>query len=261
VSVAKVGIIGGSGLYESGIFQPKETLKISTPYGAPSAPVEIGELDGTTVAFIPRHGKGHVYPPHAVNYRANVWAMKELGVKAIVSPCAVGSLKEEMRPGDFIIPDQFIDFTKTRQYTFFDGGKTHHVPAADPFCPELAKLFHDQGKKLGLSIHPKGTYVCVEGPRFSTRAESKMFRQYADIIGMTLVPEINLSIEAGICYVSVAMITDYDVWAEKPVDVKEILATMAANTENVKKLMKAAVPLIPKLPPCKCADAVKYSGV
>jgi 5'-methylthioadenosine phosphorylase len=248
----KVGIIGGSGLYESGIFQPKETLKMSTPYGAPSSPVEIGELDGKTVAFIPRHGKGHIYPPHAVNYRANVWAMKELGVKAIISPCAVGSLKEEMKPGDFIIPDQF---------TFFDGGKTHHVPAADPFCPVLSKLFYEQGKKLGLCMHPKGTYVCVEGPRFSTRAESKMFRQYADIIGMTLVPEINLSIEAGICYVAVAMITDYDVWAEKPVDVKEILATMAANTENVKRLMKAVVPLVPDRPSCKCEDAVKYSGI
>ena len=257
----RIGIIGGSGLYESGIFEPKESLKVSTPYGAPSGTVEIGELQGRKVAFLPRHGKGHVYPPHAVNYRANIWAMKELEVQMIISPCAVGSLKEDMKPGDFIIPDQFIDFTKTRTYTFFDGGKTYHVPAADPFCPDISKIFYEKGKALGLRMHPKGTYACVEGPRFSTRAESKMFRQYADIIGMTLVPEINLAIEAGMCYTSVAMITDYDVWAEKPVDVKEILATMAANTDNVKKLMKAAIPALPLAPKCKCADAVKYAGI
>jgi len=257
----RVGVIGGSGLYESGIFEPKETLNVSTPYGAPSGSIEIGEVQGRKVAFLPRHGKGHIYPPHAVNYRANIWAMKELGVKMIISPCAVGSLKEEMKPGDFIIPDQFIDFTKTRSYTFFDGGKTYHIPAADPFCPELSKVFYEKGKSLGLRIHPKGTYICVEGPRFSTRAESRMFRQHADIIGMTLVPEINLAIEAGMCYASVAMITDFDVWAEKPVDVKEILATMAANTDNVKRLMKAAIPALPEAPKCKCADAVKYAGV
>lgn len=257
----RIGIIGGSGLYESGIFEPQESLRVSTPYGAPSGNVEIGELQGRKVAFLPRHGKGHVYPPHAVNYRANIWAMKELGVMTIISPCAVGSLKEDMRPGDFILPDQFIDFTKTRNYTFFDGGKTYHIPAADPFCPDISKVFYEKGKSLDLRMHPKGTYVCVEGPRFSTRAESKMFRHYADIIGMTLVPEINLAIEAGMCYASVAMITDYDVWAEKPVDIKEILATMAANTENVKKLMKAAIPALPQAPKCKCADAVKYAGI
>jgi 5'-methylthioadenosine phosphorylase len=258
---ASIGIIGGSGLYESGLFKPRESLKVSTPYGAPSGNVEVGEVAGRTVAFIPRHGKGHVYPPHSVNYRANVWAMKELGVTAIISPCAVGSLREEMRPGDFCLPDQFIDFTKSRRYTFFDSGKTYHVPAADPFCPELSRVFIEKGRGLGLRIHPKGTYVCVEGPRFSTRAESRMFREHADIIGMTLVPEINLAIEAGMCYVSVAMITDYDVWADKPVDVKEVLATMAANTENVKKLMSAAIPAIVEKRSCKCADAVKHAGV
>ncbi|MBI5001137.1 MAG: S-methyl-5'-thioadenosine phosphorylase [Euryarchaeota archaeon] len=256
----KVGIIGGSGLYESGLFEHSETIKTTTPFGAPSAAVEIGSIDGMKVAFLPRHGKGHVLPPHSVNYRANIWAMKDLGVERIISPCAVGSLKEQMRPGDFCTPDQFIDFTKSRRYTFYDGGKTSHVSAADPFCPELSKLFYDKGKEQKLRIHPKGTYVCVEGPRFSTRAESRMFRQYADIIGMTLVPEVNLAIEMGMCYVSVAMITDYDVWAEKPVDAKEIIATMTANTDNVRRLMKAAIPAI-KDRKCRCADAIKHAGI
>ncbi|MEW5937286.1 MAG: S-methyl-5'-thioadenosine phosphorylase [Candidatus Thermoplasmatota archaeon] len=259
VRTLKIGIIGGSGL-ESGLFEPSETLKISTPYGAISAPVEVGTMDGVEIAFIPRHGRGHVYPPHAVNYRANVWAMKELGVERLISPCAVGSLKEALKPGDFCIPDQFIDFTKSRNYTFFDGGKTYHVPAADPFCPELSEHFLRVGEREGLRMHPGGTYICIEGPRFSTRAESRMFREFGEIIGMTLVPEINLAIEAGLCYLSLAMITDYDVWAEKPVDAQAVIATMRANTENVRRLLKAAVPTIPKRR-CGCAEAIKSAGV
>lgn len=260
MSILKIGIIGGSGLYDAGLFERSRTLKISTPYGTPSAPVEVGVMDGVEIAFIPRHGKAHEYPPHAVNYRANVWSMKELGVERLISPCAVGSLKEALKPGDFCIPDQFIDFTKRRDYTFFDGGETYHVPAADPFCPELARHFLRLGEREGLRVHPSGTYVCIEGPRFSTRAESRMFRQLGDVIGMTLVPEINLAIEAGLCYLSLAMITDYDVWTEKPVDVQQIIATMRANTDNVRRLLKAAVPAIPERG-CGCAEAIKGAGV
>jgi 5'-methylthioadenosine phosphorylase len=257
---ADIGIIGGTGVYDPGLFSSKHEIKVHTPYGEPSDLVTIGEYSGIKIAFIPRHGRGHRIPPHSINSRANIWALKQLGVKRIIAPSAVGSLQEGYRPGDIAIPDQFIDFTKKRQYTFYDGGQVCHVSVADPFCPELCSTAIDRMKKLKFPMHNKATYVCVEGPRFSTRAESKFFRDVlkADIIGMTLVPEVNLAREAEICYVSVAMVTDYDVWADKPVSSVEIIETLAKNVEKTKKLIADIVPTIPaEREKCGCGNALE----
>lgn len=257
--MVKIGIIGGSGFYE--LLEDPREVKIATPYGSPSAPVQVGKLEGMEVAFIPRHGIGHTIPPHKVNYRANIWALHKLGVERIIGVNAVGSLQEEYKPGDIVFVDQFIDFTKKRDYTFYDGGKVYHVGFADPFCPEIRKVLIDSAKELGLQFKETGTYICIEGPRFSTRAESRMFRQFADIIGMTLVPEINLARELEICYANISMVTDYDVWAEKPVDTKEVLETMAKNIDNVKALLKLAVPRIPEKRDCPCSKALENAGI
>ncbi len=257
---ADIGIIGGTGVYDPGLFSSKHEIKVHTPYGEPSDLVTIGEYSGIKIAFIPRHGRGHRIPPHSINSRANIWALKQLGVKRIIAPSAVGSLQEGYRPGDIAIPDQFIDFTKKRQYTFYDGGQVCHVSVADPFCPELCSTAIDRMKKLKFPMHNKATYVCIEGPRFSTRAESKFFRDVleADIIGMTLVPEVNLAREAEICYVSVATVTDYDVWADKPVSSVEIIETLAKNVEKTKKLIADIVPTIPaKREKCGCGNALE----
>jgi 5'-methylthioadenosine phosphorylase len=258
---ARIGIIGGSGIYDPDLFENVEKVRLRTPYGSPSAPLEVGDYKGVKVAFMPRHGHGHTIPPHMLNFRANIWAMKELGVERIISPCAVGSLQENLKPKDFVVVDQFIDFTKNRHYTFFDGGRTYHVSMADPFCETLRKVVINEGKSIGVPIHEKGTYICIEGPRFSTRAESKMFRNHADVIGMTAVPEASLAREAEICYVSIAMITDYDVWAEKPVNTQEILETLSTNMENIKKLLTAAIPKIPEKRDCECKEALKFAAV
>ncbi|MGB9636683.1 MAG: S-methyl-5'-thioadenosine phosphorylase [Thermoplasmata archaeon] len=256
----KIGIIGGSGLYESGLFSPEGNLKISTPYGAPSSNIEIGKIGNAHVAFLARHGKGHVLPAHKVNYRANIWALKSAGVERIYSIQTVGSLKMEMEPGHLVIPDQFIDFTKKRDYSFYDGGKTYHISMADPFCPELRKILCASAEKLGIKTHSHGTYVCIEGPRFSTRAESKMFRNFADIIGMTLVPEAQLARELEMCYASLCQITDYDVWAEKPVEAHEIITTMQKNIENIKKILADCIPATPERH-CACRNALEFAGV
>lgn len=236
-------------------------MNVSTPYGEPSASIDLGDFRGTPIAFLPRHGKGHTIPPHSINYRANVWALHHLGVRRIVSPSAVGSLKEAYKPGDFVFPDQFIDHTKTRDYTFYDGGKTIHVSLADPFCPTLREHFTGHARALGLSVHETGTYVCIEGPRFSTRAESRMLRQFAEIIGMTACPEAQLAREMEICYLSVAMVTDYDVWAEQPVDVPVILKTLDKNQSRAQSLLAKAVPTIPKKRTCVCASALEGAEV
>ncbi len=255
----KIGIIGGSGFYKL-LDNPRE-MKMSTPYGSPSAPVQIGRLSSVEVAFIPRHGVNHTIPPHKVNYRANIWALHELGVERVIGINAVGSLKEEYKPGDIVLVDQFIDFTKKRNYTFYDGGKVYHVSFADPFCPEMRGILGKTAGELGIPYKDKGTYACIEGPRFSTRAESRMFRQFADVIGMTLVPEINLARELAMCYANISMVTDYDVWAEKPVDTKEVLETMAKNIENVNSLLKGAIPKIPDERHCNCGKALENAGV
>lgn len=219
-------------------------------------------MEGVEVAFLSRHGSGHVLPPHKVNYRANIWAMKQLGVERIISPCAVGSLKENYRPGDLVIVDQFIDHTKRRDYTFFDGARTVHISLADPFCPEMTSLFATEAERLDIPHHVGGTYVCIEGPRFSTRAESSMFRQYADVIGMTLVPECQLARELDMCYVSLATITDYDVWAPEPVDIATVLRVMNENVEKVRNLISATLPLIPEeRQVCPCPFTLQEAGI
>jgi 5'-methylthioadenosine phosphorylase len=257
---ADIGIIGGTGVYDPGLFSSKREIKVHTPYGEPSDLVTVGEYAGAKVAFIPRHGKGHRIPPHSINSRANIWALKQLGVKRIIAPSAVGSLQDDYKPGDIATPDQFIDFTKKRQYTFYDGGQVCHVSVADPFCPELRSIAIDRIKKLKFSMHDRATYVCIEGPRFSTRAESKFFRDVmkADVIGMTLVPEVSLAREAEICYTSIATVTDYDVWADKPVSSSEIIETLAKNVEKTKKLIADLVPAIPvERKKCACGSALE----
>ncbi len=254
---ANIGIIGGTGAYDAGAFTHVRTVKIATPYGSPSAPIEVGRYQKVRLAFLPRHGKGHTIPPHLINYRANVWALHHLGVRRIISPCAVGSLKKDYKPGDFVFPDQFIDLTKRRESTFYDGGKTVHVSAADPFCPELRKLAARQAKKAGIAHHDAGAYLCIEGPRFSTRAESRMFRQFAEIIGMTACPEAQLARELEMCYLSIAMVTDYDVWAEKPVDFKGILKTLSENQAKSQAILGATLPMIPKERRCICSRALE----
>lgn len=239
-----VGIIGGSGLYD--LIENPESVEVKTPYGPPSDNVDVGIINGVEVAFIPRHGKKHVYPPHMVNYRANIWALKELGVQRIVSINAVGSLKEEFKPGDIVVPDQFVDFTRRRELTFYDGPDVYHISAADPFCHDMNSIIEEHTRKLGAPVHLGGTYVVIEGPRFSTRSESKMFRQFGDIIGMTLVPEINLADELAMCYSTIATVTDYDVWAEEPVDASEVMKTMKENEEKVKKIVFDSLPSVNK---------------
>ncbi len=250
----KIGIIGGSGLYDPGIFQDAREVKVYTPYGLPSDSIIVGTVGGRRVAFLARHGRMHRVPPHAINYRANIWALKELGVERVVSVSAVGSLREDYRPGDFVCPDQFIDMTKGRPYTFYDGPMVAHVSMADPFCPELRDLCVRMARGAGIRVHDRGTYVCIEGPRFSTRAESRLWRSWgADIIGMTLVPEVNLARELRMCYVTVAMVTDYDVWAERPVTAHEVERVMKENIERARELLRRLIPAIPEERKCGCA--------
>ena len=200
-SSPKIAIIGGTGLDDPKFFKKEREFKIKTPFGFPSAPIEIGDFWGKKVAFLAGQGQKHQFPPHKVPQRANLWALKKLGVERIIGICAVGSLKENFKPGDIVIPDQFIDFTKKREYTFYDY-KAVHVSLADPFCENLRSLFFNEAKKAKIPIHKTGTYFCIEGPRFSTRAESKFFRNFADIIGMTLIPEVILAKEQAMCYLS-----------------------------------------------------------
>jgi 5'-methylthioadenosine phosphorylase len=258
---ARIGIIGGTGVYDPDSFETLETVRPLTPYGLPSDDIQIGKIKDVEVAFMSRHGKGHVYPPHMVNYRANIWALKQVGVERIISPCAVGSLQEEYEPGEIVIVDQFIDLTKKRDYTFFDGPKTVHISLADPFCPEMNSIFAKEAKKAKIKVRNKGTYVCIEGPRFSTRAESQMYKAFADIIGMTLAPECQLAREMEMCYCSLAMITDYDVWAEHPVDTATVLKIMSENVDKIRTLISAALPKIPtERKKCECPDTLKAAG-
>ena len=271
----EIGIIGGTGADID--LENAESYKIYTPYGAPSDKIKIGTFKGKKVAFLERHGPGHSIPPHALNYRANIWAMKEIGVNRIFSPCAVGGLTPKTEKGVFVIVDQYIDRTKGRNETFYDGGQVCHLAQADPFCPEMNNIFYNTGKKLGLNIIKGGTYICINGPRFSTRAESRMFANWGgDVIGMTVYPEIILAGELNMCYSSIATVTDLDAWAcqckkcgvvmygekcpncggkIKPltVSIEEILETMAKNTDNLKKLLETSIPKIPTSHKCSCS--------
>lgn len=257
----KIGIIGGTGFGSPGLVQDMRKIKVHTPYGAPSAMVTTGKMDGVDIVTIPRHGEGHSIYPSAVNFRANVWAMKELSVTHIFAVTAVGSLREEIAPGHLVFPDQFIDRTTMRKSTFYEGQEVCHIPMADPFCEKLRTFLADAAENLSLKHHKKGTVITIEGPRFSTRAESKMYRLWgADIINMSTVPEVVLAREAGICYATIAMSTDYDCWheTEEPVSWEMIQKTMDRNAENVKKLLLAVFKQIDFID-CPCKDAIKSS--
>jgi 5'-methylthioadenosine phosphorylase len=256
----RVAIIGGSGVYDPKIFRKEKEIKIKTPFGYPSAPIEIGDFLGKRIAFLARHGKSHQFSPHKVPQKANIWALKKLGIERIIGICAVGSLKKNFRPGDIVICDQFVDFTKKREYTFYDK-EAVHVSLADPFCPGLRSLFYKKAKKLKIPVYQKGTYLCVEGPRFSTRAESKFFRNFADIIGMTLIPEAVLAREQEICYLSLAAVTDFDVWQSHPVSAEEVIKTMKENLEKIKKILKIAIPEIKEKRSCLCKTALENAKI
>jgi len=254
---AEIGIFGGTGIYDSELLQDSKEITIETPYGKTSDTITIGEFKGKKIAFMPRHGKKHSIPPHMINYCANVWAFKELGITRIVSPSAVGSLKEEIKPGNFVLPTQFIDFTKSRKNSFSEDGRVIHISVADPFCPELQEIVSETANNQGITLHKDCTYACIEGPRFSTKAESRFYKSTgSDIIGMTLVPECQLAREAQICYVSISTVTDYDVWAEKPVTAKEVLETLSKNVEKTKELLTVLIDKIPKTKSCDCEKAL-----
>ena len=257
---AKIGVIGGTGLYQIEGLTNIEEVNIDTPFGKPSDSIIIGRLGGVEVAFLPRHGRGHKLSPTEVPYRANIYALKSLGVEHIISVNAVGSFKKELKPGDLVIPDQLIDRTKQRASTFFGEGLVAHISFAEPTCAHLSRILFQAAKEIGASVHPKGTYVAMEGPAFSTRAESKLYRSWgADIIGMTMLPEAKLAREAEICYASIACISDYDSWQEgvEPVTVEIVLDIMHKYIESAKKIIKLAVTRIPEKRDCPCASALK----
>ncbi len=253
----RIGIIGGTGMYDADFLENPQETKVHTPYGSPSMPVTIGRIEGVEVVVIPRHGKGHVHNPTNVNYRANIWAMKELDVMRIIAPCAVGSLKEEIRPGELVFTDQFVDRTTKRNQTFYDGSPVCHISMAEPFCPELRGLLSQTADELRLRNHKKGTNIVIEGPRFSSMTESNLYRGMGiDTINMTMVPEVVLAREAQICYAAVAQVTDYDNFADKPVDADEIIRTLNENVAKTKLLLQKVIPKISETRVCKCREAI-----
>jgi 5'-methylthioadenosine phosphorylase len=263
-NIAEIGIIGGTGIYDPTIFNIIDEKKINTPYGETSDRITICTYKEKRIAFIPRHGKNHRIPPHKINYQANIWAMKELGVNVILAPSAVGSLKEEYNPGDIVLPDQFIDLTKKRNYTFYDGPRVCHISQSEPFCPDLREIIIKDLEHLNYKVHPIGTYICIEGPRFSTKAESYYYRTVlkADVIGMTLIPECILAREMEMCFVSISTITDYDVWAEVSVSSKEIIETLSKNVDKIKKLLLTIIPNITEERNiCNCSKSLENALV
>ncbi|MBL7100964.1 MAG: S-methyl-5'-thioadenosine phosphorylase [Nanoarchaeota archaeon] len=255
--MVKIGIIGGTGVYDPNLIEDSKKIKIHTPFGKTSDFITTGTFQDKEIIVIPRHGSGHSINPSNVNYRANIWAMKQLGVTHILTSSAVGSLKEEYRPGELVFADQFIDRTYKRKTTFYEGDQVCHVSTADPFCPSLRQRFKEEAEKLEIPFHYKGTCVVIEGPRFSTKAESKVFQSWgADIIGMTMHPEATLAREAEICYATVAMVTDYDCWKDQPVDLEEVMITMKNNVEKVKNLFTAVIPKLED-DSCSCRNALK----
>ncbi|VVB95041.1 S-methyl-5'-thioadenosine phosphorylase [uncultured archaeon] len=254
---ADIAIIGGSGVYDTTMLDNVKEVEIDTPFGKPSDAITIGSFGETNVAFLPRHGKGHRISPSKLNSRANILALKKLGVKRIISASAVGSLKLELKPLDIVIPDQIFDRTKTRESTFFEDGIVVHMGFADPFCPEMSSLLADITADLGYSVQKKGTYVCMEGPQFSTRAESRVYQSLGfDIIGMTALPEAKLAREAEICYSMIATVTDYDVWHEEDVTIETVIANAMKNEEAVRNIIKEAIPKISLERNCICASAL-----
>ena len=260
-----IGVIGGSGLYEMEGMTDVNQVTVDTPFGRPSDEYITGTLDGVRMVFLPRHGKGHRFTPSEVNYRANIYGMKKLGVTRIISVSAVGSLKEEIVPGHIVIPDQFIDRTRGfRKDTFFGNGIVAHVQFADPVCADLSATLHQAASEVGVTVHRGGSYICMEGPAFSTRAESLLYRSFgASIIGMTNLTEAKLAREAEICYGVIALSTDYDCWhdAHADVSVEAIIAIIKANVANAKLIIKSAVRKIAGERSCPCAEALKYAVI
>jgi 5'-methylthioadenosine phosphorylase len=256
---AKVGVFGGSGFYS--FLNDVDETKVDTPYGEPSGPVAVGEVGGVRVAFLPRHGSEHQFPPHMINFRANVWALKELGVERVIGPCAAGSLNRDMKPGDFVVCDQLVDRTAGRKDTFYDGPVTTHVSFADPYCPELRGLAIATARDEGIPVHDRGTVVTIQGPRFSTRAESKWFQSSGwEVINMTQYPEAYLARELEMCYVNVSLITDYDVGLEGDEDAvshEAVLEVFNANNEKLRNLLFSLVPKIPAQRTCPCSTALQ----
>lgn len=259
---AEIGIIGGSGLYSMpGLTEVRE-ISVETPFGAPSDAYVLGTLEGRAVAFLARHGRGHRILPTELNFRANIHGFKQLGAERILSVSAVGSLKEQHQPGEFLVVDQFVDRTRHRVDTFFGNGVVGHVAFADPVCPQLAETMVHACQKAGVTGKAGGTYVCMEGPQFSTKAESNLYRSWGmDVIGMTNLQEAKLAREAEICYATVAMVTDYDCWREghDAVTIEEIVAVLHQNAANACKVVKAAVAAMPRERNCACASAAKYA--
>ena len=258
---ARVGVFGGSGFYR--LLQDVEWVELETPYGRPSDRIAVGDVEGAKVAFLPRHGPGHTLPPGAINYRANLWAMKELGVSRVIAPTAAGSLQPHVRRGDFVVCDQFVDRTWGRQDTFYpDGPTVAHVAAAEPYCPQLRELAVETARNEGVSVHGRGTVVVIQGPRFSTRAESRWFSQMGwEVVNMTQYPEAVLARELELCYVNISLITDYDSGLEgspevEPVSVAEVERFFMTNNERVRTLILTMVPRIPAERTCPCATAM-----
>ena len=259
-----LGVIGGSGLYQMKGLDVIEKVKVDTPFGSPSDSIVIGELGGAKVAFLPRHGVGHVIPPSEINFRANIFAMKKIGVDRIVSVSAVGGMKEDAPPGHFVVPHQFIDRTHRRISTFFTQGMVGHVSLADPICLSTAETLFQAAQKAGAEVHEGGTYICIEGPQFSTRAESLLYRQWdVDVIGMTNVTEAKLAREASLCYSTLALVTDFDCWhiEEEPVTLEAVLEIMHKNVEQAQLVLKELIPMLGNIKPCSCCDAAKFAVV
>jgi len=259
-----VGVMGGSGLYQMEGLEDVQTVALKTPFGDPSDSFVVGRLEGVKVVFLPRHGRGHRIQPSSLNFRANIYGMKMLGVQWIIGVSAVGSMKDSIRPGDMVIPNQFIDQTKGRPNTFFSDGIVGHISFADPVCPVLGQILFQAREEDDTIVHKDGTYLCIEGPQFSTRAESRLYRTWGvDIIGMTNLPEAKLAREAEICYATIAFVTDYDCWYEEAgdVSVKEILRILAQSTKRAKSVIRHALKQLPEKRECICATALKHAFV
>lgn len=259
----KIGILGGSGFYS--LLKNCRTYAIQTPYGTPSDRYSVGELNGVGVAFLPRHGRHHQYPPHRINYRGNLWGMKELGVERIIAPAACGSLQGDIPLGTFVLCDQFIDRTSGRESTFYDGPAAVHISCEEPYCPQLRKLCQKTAEDLGISCRDGGTAAVIEGPRFSTRAESSWFHSMGwSVVNMTQYPEVVLSRELGMCYLNISLVTDWDVWIAgqtgiKTVTAEEVGKVFQENIDNVKRLLESFVPAVEEAEPCGCADILEES--
>jgi 5'-methylthioadenosine phosphorylase len=263
---ADVGVFGGSGFY-SLMEGPVQQLSIETPFGAPSDSIAVGHMGEVRVAFLPRHGAHHRIPPHAINYRANLWAMAQLGVTRLIAPTAAGSLQPHVKPGDFVVCDQFVDRTYAREQTFYDGPRVVHISAADPYCPTLRQDSIEIGRELGITVHERGTVVVIQGPRFSTRAESQWYaKQGWEVINMTQYPEVVLARELQMCYVNIALITDYDAGLEgesgiEAVTVFEVVRVLNDNNERVRRLIERLVPRLVGERTCPCARALEFAVI